>query len=356
MFLDIRSRAGIYRVEDVADLRTAIHQAHQRDSAVFWLVDSRLRNAHSTHFPKNMEAGRMIVLEASEDLKSYSALEPVICQLIKMGIKRNSHLVVIGGGVLQDAGCFIASILFRGIQWSFIPTTLLAQCDSCVGSKSSVNVGSYKNQIGTFHAPHHVYLAFDVLESLPKDAIRSGIGEIVKLHLIAGEAEFERLRSLLDRYLVAGDGLDSMVWESLKIKKTYIEEDEFDGGRRNLLNYGHTFAHAYESATKYMIPHGIAVSLGVSAATYFAEKLGMIESGYYHRLDCFLKPWYEPFEQQLLRIPSRAIVEAMKQDKKNTGSSVTFVLTRGPGRMERVSLDIESTVNPFLSTYLAQIS
>src|SRR6202012_1823914 len=100
--------------------------------------------------------------------------------------------------VLQDIGCFIASVLFRGLRWELVPTTLLAQCDSCIGSKSSINIGPYKNQIGTFYPPHRVCLTFNVLKTLPADEIRSGLGEAIKLHLLTGEKEFGGLMNELE--------------------------------------------------------------------------------------------------------------------------------------------------------------
>src|SRR5258708_32189487 len=140
-----------------------------------------------------MAAEKVIGIEATEDAKSLQAIEPVFAWVLENGLRRNGCLAVVGGGVMQDIGCFIASVLFRGVRWELIPTTLLSQCDSCIGSKSSINIRSYKNQIGTFYPPHRVLLTVSVLRSLPFDEIRSGLGEAIKLHLLTGEQEFETL-------------------------------------------------------------------------------------------------------------------------------------------------------------------
>jgi 3-dehydroquinate synthase len=355
--LEVVSQSGNYRVDEAGTVGEAIAAALRASAGgAFVLADAKVAALHPDAFRQVDDPGRLRLIEASEEAKSYSALEPIIGSLIEAGIRRNSVLVVVGGGVLQDIGCFIASVLFRGIAWSLVPSTLLAQCDSCIGSKSSINVGRYKNQLGTFHAPKHVYLVFGLLRTLPPDEIRSGMGEIIKLHLVAGAEELARLKGRLAHHAATGDGLDQLVWDALRIKKTFIEQDEFDTGRRNLLNYGHTFGHAYESATRYGIPHGIAVSLGISTATFFSEHLGLAPPGSADEIDELLGPWYRPYQRALLDADPGVVLSAMKQDKKNTGSSVTCILTRGPGMMEKVPLDARVQVSDLLGKYYQRIS
>jgi 3-dehydroquinate synthase len=353
---EVQSHFGNYTVEEAGTVGAAVASAlRSSPGGAFVLADARVVALHPAAFERDVDPNRLRVIEATEEAKSYAALEPVLRALIEAGIKRNSSLVVVGGGVLQDIGCFIASVLFRGISWSLVPSTLLAQCDSCIGSKSSVNVGPYKNQLGTFHAPQHVYLVFDLLKTLPEDEIRSGMGEIIKLHLVAGRDETARLQVRLADYTRTGRGLAQLIWDTLHIKKSFIEEDEFDTGRRNLLNYGHTFGHAYESATQYGIPHGIAVSLGISTATYFSGCLGMIAEGATDKVDELLSPWYRPFERKLLEVDPEKVLRMMRIDKKNTGSSITCILTRGPGAMEKVILDAEYQVRGLLVDYYRRI-
>jgi 3-dehydroquinate synthase len=267
-------------------------------------------------------------------------------------IRRDWTLVVIGGGVLQDIGCFIASVLFRGLRWEFIPTTLLAQADSCIGGKSSINIGPYKNQIGTFYPPHRVLLTTEPLGTLPWDEIRSGLGEIIKLQLLAGEGDFEELQHDLSGFSGELKVLAKWVHRSLLVKKSFIESDEFDRGIRNLLNYGHTFGHAYESATEYKIPHGIAVTLGILTATFLSAQLEMISLGRYQELKERLARWHQPFGEILRTCPREQIFGAIQRDKKNTGGLVRCILTRGPGAMEMRSLLLESELSPLLTTFL----
>ena len=148
--LTIKSSFGDYAVEDYGTLADALSRAAPSERCLY-LVDSKVDELYRAEIARYAPPERGIVLSATEEQKSLESLAPVFVDCISKGLKRDGHLVVIGGGVLQDVGCFVASVLFRGLPWSFAPTTLLAQADSCVGSKSSINVGPYKNQIGRAH-------------------------------------------------------------------------------------------------------------------------------------------------------------------------------------------------------------
>ena len=350
--MQIQSKSHPYDVTETADLREALQRAAQ-GQRTFALVDSRVHALYPGAFAPSLPAENTRLIEATEGAKSLDALSPHIEWLLGSGFRRDCLLLVVGGGVLQDLSCFIASTLFRGVRWSLVPTTLLAQCDSCIGSKSSINVGRYKNQLGTFYPPHEVLLAFDVLRSLPPDEIRSGLGEVIKLHLIDGDDAVARLRPKLSAYETQPSLLNEMVWDSLAIKQRFIEEDEFDQGVRNLLNYGHTFGHAYESATDYAIPHGIAVTLGILTATFFSARLGWVSPEYFTGLQSWLTPYYRPYEETLREADPERILAAMRLDKKNTGDTLGCILTRGAGRMEKTRLSFDSQARPLLREWLS---
>ena len=173
--MQIQSKSHSYAVTEAPSLRDALERA-SASSRTYALVDRQVAALYPDAFANIMPAVNVRLIEATEPAKSLDALSPHIEWLLGAGFRRDCLLLVVGGGVLQDLSCFVASTLFRGVRWSLIPTTLLAQCDSCIGSKSSINVGHYKNQLGTFYPPHEVLLAFDVLGSLPPDEIRSGLG------------------------------------------------------------------------------------------------------------------------------------------------------------------------------------
>lgn len=351
--LTISAKSHPYRVTVQPGVAAAVAAVGDPSDA-FWLVDDRVAALHRDALGAPLVEGRTFRIEASEQAKSYAALQPVFEWLLGAGCRRSSRLVVVGGGVLQDIGCFVASVLMRGLRWTLVPTTLLAQCDSCIGSKSSINVGRYKNQLGTFYPPHEVLITFEFLSTLSEDEIHSGLGEAIKLHLIAGPVETSRLRAMLAEPDRLADVLPGIIWDSLRIKKRYIEEDEFDRGVRNLLNYGHTFAHAFESATGYAIPHGIAVIMGVVCATSFSEQLGLAPPGSFADIRDWLRPYYGRFAATLHRADPADIIAAFRQDKKNSDGKLTFVLGEGAGSLRRFPLT-SGAVGPLLDACLRAV-
>jgi 3-dehydroquinate synthase len=337
--MTIASHNHPYSIFEWHEAGNAVAAAGSGPSA-FFLIDGRVAELYPQETAAARASGRAILVEASEHAKSYERLAPVFCRLLEMRVRRTSTLVVIGGGVLQDVGCFISSVLMRGIRWALVPTTLLSQCDSCIGSKSSLNVGKFKNQLGTFYPPHEIHVSARFLDTLPPEAVLSGLGEMIKLHLLDGEEATERLFGELGRAPDVLDAAKGTVLESLRIKQRYIEQDEFDRGVRNLLNYGHTFAHGFESASDYAIPHGIAVTLGIAAAVNYSQSLGLLPKGSFAPFWRRVQPYCGGHERRLAAIPGEAVLAAMKHDKKNEGDAISHILTRGPGRMEKVPVAV----------------
>jgi len=349
--MTIRSGSHDYTVHEEAGLKAAVESV-AAGGRVFALADDfALSPRHAEAFA-SLPRENILGITATEEAKSFDRLGPVFTWLLERGFRRDCTLLVVGGGVTQDIACFISTVLLRGIRWHFIPTTLLAQCDSCIGSKSSINLGRFKNQIGTFFPPHSITLVADVLKTLPPDEIRSGLGEAIKLHLLDSPEKLAWLREALGTFGSPEFSLRDIIWSSLRIKQPFIEEDEFDRARRNLLNYGHTFGHAYESATRYAIPHGIAVTLGVLTATFLSARLGWVDDAHFQELHSWLRPFFTPYHAVLKKAEPAAILAAMKLDKKNVGGKIHCILTRGPGRMERTALDSEEMLTMCLRDFL----
>lgn len=351
--LTIKSRSHDYTVESFTRLTDALASVTCPEKS-FYLIDSVVARIYADELGPLAKGTATVVLEATESQKAFEKLTSVFLELIQKGIKRDSNLVVIGGGVLQDIGCFIASVLSRGLRWELIPTTLLAQADSCIGSKSSINIGPYKNQIGTFYPPCRVLLTSSVLQSLPEDEIHSGLGEIIKLQLLDGQAGFEELMADLavldqeNRLTLLG----KWIIRSMAVKQPYIEKDEYDKNIRNLLNYGHTFGHAYESATHYSIPHGIAVILGMLTATYVSAHLGLVSWKHYDQLKSLLHPWCKSYGEPLRKADKDSIYKAIRHDKKNTGESINCILTEGFGAMKKMAVDFDKVLVPCVARFI----
>ena len=217
---------------------------------------------------------RMITLKASESAKSLDVMPEVIGELRRTGASRDNRLLAIGGGVVQDVTGFVASIYMRGIQWSYVPTTLLAMVDSCIGGKSSINVGQYKNLVGTFHPPLRILVDPSLALSLSTEQKVSGLIEACKICYCHGPETFDKYLQLQPSASLPLDRIEQIVHLSLLSKKWFIETDEFDRADRLLLNFGHTFGHALEGASHFRISHGVAVGLGILCALRLGELLG----------------------------------------------------------------------------------
>jgi len=240
--------------------------------------------------------------------------------------------VTIGGGTIQDLTAFISSIFFRGINWIFIPTTLLAQCDSCIGGKTSINIHGIKNQLGNFYPPSKIFINFSFLKNIPRKELKSGLGEMSHFYFVSGKKDF----MLFDKYLKKAlnrklNILKIIIKRSLNIKKKFIEKDEFDKGPRLILNYGHTFGHAIEKITNYKIPHGMAVAHGINMSNFVSLKMKYINEYEFRQMSNTLNKLLK--EDKIKNLNIEELIKALKKDKKNLKGSLRLVLTRGLGKM-----------------------
>lgn len=323
--LVIQSHSGPYRV--------ALHAGLPSDTAPLlegephFLIDSNVARLFAAQLQFALERPNTLIIEATETNKSLQQTIPVIERLIRARIRRNHTLVAIGGGIIQDITCFISSTLLRGVPWRFLPTTLLAQADSCIGSKSSINLGETKNILGTFNPPRQVHIFGGFLDTLEAKDVHSGVGEIIKVHAIAGRAAFDALAVDFARLFTDRAVLLKYIRAALAIKQRYIEEDEFDRGIRNIFNYGHSFGHAIESATHYAIPHGVAVTIGMDMANHIAVQRGLLDRAHYERMHSILARNYAAFAQT--PIPADPLLAALMLDKKNTSTGLRLIFPTG---------------------------
>lgn len=268
---------------------------------------------------------RIISIQASETEKEFSRLTHIIERLLQLNIKKNTRLVVIGGGVVQDISCFVSSILFRGIKWVFIPTTMLSQVDSCIGSKSSINFTAVKNLVGTFYPPNEILICKDVLATLPLKDLYSGIGEILKVCIIDGHDGISLFRERVGE-LETPLEFSELTKYCLAVKKRYIEIDEFDQGPRNIFNLGHTFGHAVEVATNYKIPHGLAVCIGIFMAFDYAYRLDRISYELRDNVCTLARAIWRSADLDNIVFCWESFQSAIRRDKKNIGSSIVLVI------------------------------
>lgn len=317
------------------------------------IIDARVGEIYSAILSLALAGRSVLRIEANEANKSLEKFPAYVSHLLNHGVRRGHVLIAVGGGVIQDIVSFVAATLMRGLPWQFYPTTLLAQADSCIGSKSSVNIGRYKNQLGTFTPPQDVVISTDVLDTLGEADIRSGLGEMIKVHIISG---WDDTRAIARDYPRIGRDKQTMrhyIRRSLEIKRVKIEADEFDRNERLVMNYGHTFGHAIESATDYAVPHGIAVTIGMDTANYVSFRLGLIGRDVYDEIHSLLVMNYAGFDQ--IPIPVDGLFAALARDKKNTDSGISLILMRGPGQVFRDQYPSDGSLRSICTDYLAEL-
>ena len=229
---------------------------------------------YDSFFEKNIpNASWSIPIEVCEGNKNLDYANIIINKILSQ--KFPERIISIGGGIVQDLSGFISAILKRGVDWTFIPTTFASQADSCIGSKTSINVGSFKNQLGLFYAPSRVVVIPSLLQSLSAKDLYCGLGEVLHYFMQCPNQENLDLAKQFESTIAIGSPskelLLKLIKESLSIKSSIIQVDEFDDGIRKVFNFGHTFGHAIEAATKNYVPHGIAVLFGINIALHMAD-------------------------------------------------------------------------------------
>ena len=315
------------------------------------IIDQRVADLYRDRFAVDLRDARTVFVLASEETKSLERLPYFVEQLVALDVRKNDGLIAIGGGVTQDIVAFLATVMFRGMSWSFIPTTLLAQADSCIGSKSSINAAGTKNLVGTFRAPTAVTIDMNFLETLSEEDVLSGIGEMLKVHAIAGPTEFDAIASEYEDLLSNIATMQSAVHRSLLIKRNLIQVDEFDRGPRNVMNYGHSFGHAIEIATDYGIPHGIAVTIGMDMANFVAAELGFSSVDQFKRMHSVLQRNSAGFASVDIR--REPLMTALRRDKKNTATHLRLVLPDSEGHIEMVAVVPDVALDAAVGSYLS---
>ena len=281
---------------------------------------------------------KVVFVEAVEDHKTLATVERVMVALRNMGMTRDDALVGIGGGIIQDIATLSASLYMRGVSWSYFPTTLLGMADSCIGGKSSINAGEVKNLVGNIYPPDEILIDVDFIKTLNEVDLNAGLAEAAKIAFCKGSDEFKEF--LVFAQDKTPSGYVAMLFFVLSQKKWFIEIDEFDRAERKFLNFGHTFGHALESATNHLVPHGIAVAIGINAAVAFVAQermIGEIEKS----LDKYMKAVSSVsvnFAEVLQILDWEKFVSAFDGDKKHSTDFYKLITPLSDGQVEIISL------------------
>jgi 3-dehydroquinate synthase len=312
-------------------------------SAVGKVVSRGLRGARAV---------RLHTFKDGEKAKNLKNVEGIARSLVKAGADRNAAVIAVGGGVVGDVAGFAAASYLRGVALVHVPTTLVAQTDSAIGGKTGVNLPEGKNLVGAFYPPRMVVVDTNVLKTLPQREFCGGLAEVIKYGVIADAKLFAFLEKNIEKLLARDSlALGHVITRSVEIKAEVVGKDERESGLREILNFGHTFGHALESATGYRkYQHGEAVAWGMMAAALFGHEIQITPAADASRIISLIR--------RMGKLPAwpnvatNRLIELMGSDKKTRNGKLRFVLTPGIGKAatfdagEREKLELILRVTP----------
>lgn len=348
MKLDINSNIRNYEVLFEKDYEFLNDLISIKNS--IFIIDKNVYELYEDKF-KNIQNDNLFLFNAIEENKTFDYVKDIYDFLIAKSVKRNLTIISMGGGITQDITGFVASTLYRGVNWIFVPTTFLAITDSCIGSKTSVNYDKYKNIMGTFYPPQKIYINTDFLNTLKELDFYSGIGETIKFQLMKEEypKDFQKVSNIIQNVVSNTISRLDIIHDNMKVKLGYMEGDEFDLGRRNLLNYGHCFGHALETSSNYYVPHGIAVNIGMLFANILSFERELINENdmKFVNENILLPNIYLKLRE--MDFNNKILLESMKNDKKRIGDFLTVIIPDKDFRMIKVDdvtdIEFDSVMN-----------
>jgi 3-dehydroquinate synthase len=287
------------------------------------------------HHGKKLKNWNCIVLKPGEEFKIQATVDAIIEQLIAMEADRKTTLVGMGGGVVTDITGYTASVYMRGINFGFVPSSLLAMVDASIGGKNGIDVEVYKNMVGTIRQPSFILHDHTLLKTLPQNEWENGFAEIIKHACIKNAAMFRQLEAnSIVIYQRNKKLLNDLVRQNAILKTKLVQQDEFEKGERKLLNFGHTLGHALEN--QYELSHGQAISIGMTYASVISEQItGFKEAGRVARMLLqYDLPTFAAFDK-------KKVFEVLKMDKKRERKEINYVLLDkiGKGIIKSISLN-----------------
>jgi 3-dehydroquinate synthase len=282
------------------------------------------------HHKSRLDAFPVILVKPGEIYKIQATADHIINELIRLEAHKNTLLLGVGGGVVTDLTGYVASVYMRGIKCGFVPTTILAMVDAAIGGKNGIDVGVYKNMVGTIRQPEFIFYDYSFLQSLPVKEWVNGFAEVIKHACIKDKLLF----SVLERYSLHDYQADKtlvaeLIERNVEIKTAIVTNDEFETGERKLLNFGHTIGHAIENL--HGIPHGHAVSVGMVAECNLSEKLNGLHFADAAKIVKLLSQYKLPVD---IETDHRKVFEVLKMDKKRKDEGIYLVLLKHIGEAE----------------------
>lgn len=341
----VKSVPRPYRIDfmpsDAPGIRLTQEILAQKDPLL--LIDSRIADLYLSNIPQ-LSKVHTLRMQADEDHKEIGSVLEVVDFLESHGATRTSMLFVVGGGILQDLGAFAGYMYKRGLPWTLVPTTLLAQGDSCVGGKTAINHKSTKNLLALFSAPRRVIIDTGFLKTLPKNDILSGTGEIFRLCITGGPDFLRVFATELPAFLVDdAEATSRLIATSLSAKRAVVEFDEFELDIRRSMNYGHSFGHALEALSQYHIPHGVGVTIGILVENQIAHQRSLL-SIQERDLMFDLGRQIIPNEARAIfaKTSLNGVLNLLLRDKKTEGTVLKLATLERIGQMRFIDLTLDA--------------
>ena len=297
-----------------------------KDANIIIITDEHVFDHHA----EKLSAYPLIKFAAGEANKKQSTVDFIIKELIRLEATKNTFLIGVGGGVVTDITGYVAAVYMRGIKFGLVPTSVLAMVDAAIGGKNGIDVGVYKNMVGTILQPEFIFYDYNFLETLPVKEWVNGFAEVIKHACIKDALLFAVLEKYsLHEYQVDKTLIADLIEKNVEIKMQVVTQDEFEKGDRKLLNFGHTVGHAIENL--HGIPHGHAVSIGMVAACNLSEQVNDFHFSDAARIVKLLAKYHLPVD---IETDHAKVFEVLKMDKKRKEDGVQFILLDKIGKAQ----------------------
>lgn len=286
------------------------------------IADEKVFFNHAAKF----KGWNVMVIKSGEENKTRETVDTIIDNLIGLEADRNTTLVGIGGGVITDITGFAASIYMRGLRFGFVPTTVLGMVDAAIGGKNGIDLGVYKNMVGTIRQPSFLLYDYNFLNSLPQHEWVNGFAEIIKHACIRDAAMFKLLQqNTIEGFRSNKKLLSGLIERNAKLKSKIVQQDEFETGDRKLLNFGHTLGHALENL--YELSHGQAVAIGMAYASVISGKLNGFKQS--QQVIALIEKYGLPANMEFDKAQA---LEVMRMDKKRVRKEIHYVTLEKIGK------------------------
>lgn len=346
--IDIKSRLYDYSVCFIDDVKEELRKLSD-GASVTYVIDRNIYSLYPDYF-SDIPQDNIYLMDAVEHKKNIDTCMDIISFWQSIKLKKNWKVVCFGGGITQDVTTMASNIYLRNVDWYFFPTTLLAMSDSCIGGKCGVNLGELKNQLGVFYPPKKIFICEKFLNTLTDADYLNGWGEILKFSLTEKKDFYESIKK--ENQLIPCPRINEFLYEGLMVKKKIIEEDEFEGDLRRILNYGHTFGHALEAYTHNEIPHGKGVIWGIDVVNYIAVKKGILDANVYKEIKQLIKDRF--IEKEIVVDDTKAFMNILRTDKKAKNNEISLILLKCLSQLIIYPVDIDEKLEQLFQEYLEE--